>query len=347
VKEATSGGSRRIRGITILPLAGIGLLACSGENLVLPSGGAPHTMAVERGDKQAGPAGEPLPDSVVVRVTDTLARPVERAVVAFTPFDGGIVRPDTLRTDADGRAGTRWTLGDTPGPQRLRAQVVGSGLEVLIQATARAGGPPPAGMIPTSTVIVSHTPDPSDQGRGVAVTVAVTTQQGGSTPPGDFDVRASTGEICSGVTSQGTAECIFNTPGQRTLTATYAGADQYAASTSAAVTHTVRAVAGATETVIGTAPDPAAVGDVVRLFVTVHGAGNTPAFGIVNFYADTVRTPGACGKGPLIASVTLDARGQGDVGARFAAPGVWFIRGCYLGAPGFAPSEDLANETIR
>lgn len=117
--------------------------ACGGgDNLVLPNEGLPHDIAVVKGANQTAPVGAPLPDSIVVRVTDSRGRPVAGQNVAFAAAGGGSVAPDTVTTNADGRAGARWTLGTTAGTQQLSATVVGAPtpLSVNVTATAGAGG---------------------------------------------------------------------------------------------------------------------------------------------------------------------------------------------------------------
>ena len=127
--------------LAVLAVAG----ACGGgDNLVLPNDGLPHDVAVVKGANQTAAVGAPLPDSIVVRVTDSRGRPVAGQSVAFAvaTAGGGSVAPDTVMTNADGRAGARWTLGTTAGTQRLNATVVGAPnpLSVAVTATAGAGG---------------------------------------------------------------------------------------------------------------------------------------------------------------------------------------------------------------
>jgi len=87
----------------------------------------PAALLKSSGDNQSATAGLPLPDSVVVRVTDTESRPAEGVKVVFTPvLGGGDAVPDTGLTDADGRTRARWVLGTTAGAQRVQAKVVGS-----------------------------------------------------------------------------------------------------------------------------------------------------------------------------------------------------------------------------
>jgi hypothetical protein len=217
----------------------------------------------------------------------------------------------------------------------------GDSVAAVFRATATAV-PGTGGRIATTTTIVSHTPDPSDQGRSVVITVSVTSA-GGATPPGTFTVTGSTGETCQGFTNEGRAECNFSSPGQRTLTASYPGNAQYAPSSSAPVAQTVNAVSGATRTIIGIGPDSAHVGQPLHIFVHVRGANSVPAAGIVNFYEGKNTQ---CGQGRLLGGVELNASGDGVLPVSFSAPGFYVVRGCYTGAPGSAPSEDLASETI-
>ncbi|HET9294201.1 MAG TPA: Ig-like domain repeat protein [Gemmatimonadales bacterium] len=119
-------------------------LTCGGDSLTLPDEGVPAAIQPLEGDNQTGPVASPLPDSVVVRVTDSKDRPVVGARIAFVPTVGdGDALPDTSETDADGRAGARWILGETAGAQRIEARVVGGGVDGPLvrafNATAVAG----------------------------------------------------------------------------------------------------------------------------------------------------------------------------------------------------------------
>lgn len=90
--------------------------------------------------------GQPLHDLLVVRVTDSRDRPVLGQRVEFRSIAGGdssLLEPDTALTDSDGRAQSRWTLGDAAGAQTVRARVVsrvaGGSLSVLFSASAMPG----------------------------------------------------------------------------------------------------------------------------------------------------------------------------------------------------------------
>ncbi len=93
-----------------------------------------------------GNAGQLLPDSIGVRVTDSSGRVLPDVPVRWTPIDGGLVEAVAARTDSLGLAYAKWTLGKKTGNQRVRAQVGGgpgslSILPVTFEANALAGSP--------------------------------------------------------------------------------------------------------------------------------------------------------------------------------------------------------------
>jgi adhesin/invasin len=116
-------------------LAIFALSACGGGDLVLPNEGQPSALAVVRGDRQNGTVGQPLPDSLVVRVTDRFGDPVPGAEVTWTADNGGTVDPPTSLTDGAGRAATMRTLGSQPGTYTTRASVTGFEVDPAIFVT--------------------------------------------------------------------------------------------------------------------------------------------------------------------------------------------------------------------
>lgn len=119
------------------------LATCTGEDLVLPDEGAPRRLVVVSGDGQQGLAGSPLPDSVVVRVTDATGRPVQGVPIRVNLPDGGDVEPTDLTSDAEGLAALEWTLGGGSGAQQLEVSIgdsAGGRRRVTISATATSKG---------------------------------------------------------------------------------------------------------------------------------------------------------------------------------------------------------------
>jgi hypothetical protein len=95
--------------------------------LLLPADSRPAAISVMSGNNQTAPIGRSLADPLVVRVTDPQSRPVAQLGVTFVvTAGGGRVVPDTAFTDNYGLAAGRWTLGTTPGAQRVDARVLGS-----------------------------------------------------------------------------------------------------------------------------------------------------------------------------------------------------------------------------
>ena len=86
-----------------------------------------------------GTAGRALPRPIVVAVADSFGNGVPGALVAFTARAGRVV-PARARTDDAGRAAVRWTLGNTPGEQRLEVSVSGGGGRTAAKVRAVSAG---------------------------------------------------------------------------------------------------------------------------------------------------------------------------------------------------------------
>ena len=115
------------------------LAACGGEGLTLPPDGAAANIEVTWGSGQSARVGSTLPDSLVVKVTDTRGRPVEGANVVFDfTADGSAASPATASTDANGIAWSRLVLGTRVG---------------LVNGTARV--PTDQGVTPVSTTFTA------------------------------------------------------------------------------------------------------------------------------------------------------------------------------------------------
>ena len=94
------------------------------------------TITILSGNNQTAPPGAPLPDSLVVRVSDQYENPVRDVSVTWTvTAQNGTVSPSTGRTDALGTASAEWTLGPTGGLKEVRAVVQGLP-QTLFQAGA-------------------------------------------------------------------------------------------------------------------------------------------------------------------------------------------------------------------
>lgn len=97
--------------------------SCGGDSLLLPKDGEPAQISIMGGDNQSGTVGQPLVDSLVVKVSDPSGRAVEGVEVVFVPPAGGAVAPsDTVHTDAAGIAKVAYTLSTTAGDQMIQAR---------------------------------------------------------------------------------------------------------------------------------------------------------------------------------------------------------------------------------
>jgi adhesin/invasin len=91
------------------------------------------------GDAQSTVLGRPLPEPVVVRVTDAADTPVPNATVTFAAAAGSVT-PTLATTDVNGLARATWTLGTTIGAQTLTATLVGPQGTPSVTFTATAMG---------------------------------------------------------------------------------------------------------------------------------------------------------------------------------------------------------------
>jgi len=106
----------------------------------------PTTLAVSfsvvSGDGQSGVAGQPLPNPIVIKATDSKGRPQKNLQVNFViTSGGGTANPASARTDQNGLAQTSWTLGTSVAlAQQLEARAGGTLLGAF-NATPLAGAP--------------------------------------------------------------------------------------------------------------------------------------------------------------------------------------------------------------
>jgi len=117
------------------------LAACGGEGLTLPPDGAAAHIEILSGNGQSARVGSPLPEPLVVKVTDTQNRPVAGASVVFEfTADGSAASPASISTDANGQAASQLVLGTRVGPVsgavKVPVEAGVSPVEAAITATA-------------------------------------------------------------------------------------------------------------------------------------------------------------------------------------------------------------------
>src|SRR5918994_2010553 len=131
----------RLRRLAIAIFLAGGTLRCS------DTGGGPSTatsIELVDGNDQIALVGQPLPDPLVVLVTDENGDAVEGTAVTWAAQGGGTVSASSVETGSDGRASVTRVLGMEPGEQTTTATVTGlEGSPVTFVATATddGGGP--------------------------------------------------------------------------------------------------------------------------------------------------------------------------------------------------------------
>ena len=181
--------------------------------------------------------GEVISPAPVVQIRDARGNDVATGGVEVTvgrsSGPGTLEGTLTVTTDASGKAQfPDLKITGKSGTHRLIFAADGfkSATSSKFEVTKRA----------TSTTITGVNPEPSEIAQ--AVTVSFTVGFGAGSPTGNVRVSASTGESCpSSRRRPGAMSDPFLTPGVRTLTAEYQTTDQFAASTSNGVQHTVNA----------------------------------------------------------------------------------------------------------
>lgn len=298
------------------------LLAACGDGLSLPNEGQPSRLTVVRGDGQSGTIGEPLGDSLVVRVTDRFDDPVGGVQVAWTAEVGGSVDPGTSVTSPDGYAGTQRILGPDVGTYVTRAEVMGvdAGPDPVIFTTTGVAArltftvPAPA----TATSGVPFDPQPvlqlqdaagDDIARG-GVVVTVQISSGGGTLAGTTTATSdAAGQV--GFTDLG----VRGSPGTRTLI--------FAAEGFASATARVALGVGAPASIAAVAGDGqsavVATEVAVRPAVVVRDADGNPLAGIPVVFEVTGGGGSATDRNPVTGSDGVATVGSWTLGQKAGA----------------------------
>ena len=159
-----------------------------------PGDSAPASLDIVAGGTQEGVAGDPLGQSVVLRVTDGDGDPVRGVPVTWTVVSGGgTVAATSDSTDRDGRASARWTLGTASREQRIEARA--ASLEPAA-ATATASGR-------AATIVLALDRDSVEVGATATLSATVTDNFG--------DVRA---DLSPAVTSSAAGTVAIASAGQ-------------------------------------------------------------------------------------------------------------------------------------
>jgi hypothetical protein len=192
----------------------------------------------------------------------------------------------------------------------------------------------PQAKIATFLTIVSDLPDPSEFTQSVPVTVSLTDSVNHPVP-GAIVAITGADVNCQMITMpDGTGICavVFNTPGSKTLTATYQGNDDYGSSVDTE-NHTVTLVKTVT-TIVSDQPDPSFIDEQFAVIVQVTGS-QTPT-GVVEIYAGQAQ------------GCTLSlTKGTGSCPLRYGSPGSKTLTAIYYpDNPIFSQSVDNETHTV-
>ncbi len=129
----------------------------------------------------------------------------------------------------------------------------------------------------TTTSIITTTPNPSKVGQPITVTYSVDVVAPDTGSPSNAVIVGDGSTSCEGTVAEGRCTLAFTTPGTKVITATYGGDDNFNASVSDEVTHTVEK-AHTTTSIITTTPNPSKVGQPITVtysvYVVAPGAGS-------------------------------------------------------------------------
>jgi Big-like domain-containing protein len=198
--------------------------------------GAPARLSVLIQPSATAVSGAVLGQQPVIQLLDAGGNPATQSgvavQVAIASGSGLLAGATSMLSDGNGRATfTNLAITGVPGTYTLRFSAAGFAAVTSTGINLAAA--------PTVTTITADTPDPSRTGDQVTVRFSVTSANG--TPSGSVQI-ADGSNTCTGTLSGGEGSCAigFTTAGSRTLTATYAGANGFGAS-SDTEEHTVEA----------------------------------------------------------------------------------------------------------
>lgn len=256
--------------------------------------------------------------------------------VSFT-VSGSVGTPTGEVTVSDGASSCNGSLSAGSGSCALASTTTGSKTLTASYAGDAAytsGSDTEAHTVSKATPsvsITSDTPDPS--ALGAAYTVAVSVSGAGATPGGTVSISDGT-DSCDATLSAGSGSCALSstTAGSKTLTASYAGDDNYLSANGTA-THTVNK-GSPTVAITGDTPDPSAVTAAYTVTVAVSGSGVVPS-GTVSISDGT----GSC-------NATLSG-GSGSCALSSESVGSLTLTASYPGDANYNAGSDTEPHTVQ
>ena len=178
-----------------------------------------------------------------------------------------------------------------------------------------------AGSLASTSTALASSQNPSTAGQSVTFTATVTSQTAGNIT-GTVNFLDGATQIGSGAISSGKATFSTTTltQGSHSVTAHYAGNNNFAASTSTAVTQTVNAAAlAATTTALASSANPSIVGQSVTFTATVSSQITGAISGTVNFLdGSTSIGSGTVSSGKATVSTSALTAGTHSIAAQYS-----------------------------
>jgi PKD repeat protein len=294
-------------------------------------------LSIVSGNNQTAIAGTQLPGDLVVRLVDASGNGVPgMAVTWVVGTGGGTVSPENTTTDEAGRTSARWTLGPTPGENRLDAVVSGIGV-ANFRAIGTAAAPP-------SLAIVVQPAASARNGAPLARQPIIQLRNTAGAPAAIAGVEV-TAQLSGGggellgtrvVRTDGSGRAAFTNlaiagaEGPRTLVFTAGG---YAGVTSSVVD--VNPIA-TTTTITSDSPDPSQAGAAVLVAFRVGSEGPIPTGTVTITVSDGNATcTGTLQNGAGSCELVLNGAGQRT------------LRASYNGAPGFNRSVGTEGHLVN
>ena len=237
--------------------------------------------------------------------------------VAGTPTGDVTVTADSGETcsAAVGDGNCALAIADA-GTHTLTASYGG---DAAYDASTSAGVAHTVDAFATTLALGTITPEPSLVGDTASVPWTLSSS-GGTASGGNVTVTASTGETCTVSATDGACGIVFNSLGARTLTASYSGGGNFAASvTAAGVNHTVQ---GATVVVItADTPDPSLAGASYTVSGAVTSASGTPTGSVTVSDGGSTSAPCALASGAFSCTLTTASLGTHNLVASYSGDG--------------------------
>lgn len=102
--------------------------------------GAATSLSFVSGTGQSAAVGTVLGSPLVVLVRDALGNPIPSGSVTWSiESGGGSVSATTAVTNSEGKSQVTWTVGGSVGLQKVKAQITGTAIEVLFNASVTEG----------------------------------------------------------------------------------------------------------------------------------------------------------------------------------------------------------------